>query len=111
MSAEKSFLVIVSEAAADLPSGHGSDAAMAYADLSLEALTQLGATAVVCHLFAGRIDAMMVLNRLAHIGYQGRCIVLCPSLPRRDLVQSELQAEAAGILIELIEVAQDQRLS
>ena len=106
MTFEKTFIFITETA-----DGNGLrndfDATLCFDDLSKDALARLGATAVVCPLFGGMLDATMVLRRLAAIGYSGRCLVLCPKLPRSDLVLKELQAEAAGLHIELIEVEQD----
>jgi hypothetical protein len=110
VTVEKTLVFITETANGDLLR-NDCDAALCFDDLSRDALARLGATAVVCLLFGGQLDAMMVLRRLAAIGYSGRCLVLCPKLPRRDLVLKELQAEAPGILIDLIEIEQDPGLS
>lgn len=110
MTVEKT-LVFITEAANGDRLRTDCDASICFDDLSRDALAHLGATAVVCPLFGGQLDAMMVLRRLAAIGYSGPCLVLSPTLPRRDLVLKELQAEAPGILIELIEIKQDPGLS
>jgi hypothetical protein len=104
-------LVFITEAANGGPPAAGCELTLRYDDLSAESLRRLGATTVVCHLFGTRLDAMTVLRQLATIGYTGRCLVLSPKLPRRDLVLKELQAEVSGIQIELIEVDLDPRFA
>jgi hypothetical protein len=110
VTTEKTLVFITEAANGDQPR-NDSYLALRFDDLTSQALLRLGATAVVCQLFGGHLDAMMVLRRLAAIGYTGSCLVLSPKLPRRELVLKELQAEAAGVLIELIEVDQDPNLS
>ncbi len=84
-----------------------SNSSLCYDDLSAEALRKFGAITVVCHLISGPLDASMVLRRLVEIGYRGQCIVLSPRLPRREIVLRELQSEAAGISVDLIEIDQN----
>jgi hypothetical protein len=84
-----------------------SNYTLSYDDLTAVAITRFGPVTVVCHLISGSLDASMVLRRLVEIGYRGQCIVLAPRLPRREIVQRELQADATGISVELIEIDQN----
>jgi hypothetical protein len=104
-------LVFITDIADGIPPAADCDATLGYDELTLEALQRLGATAVACQLLGLRLDAMMVLRRLAAIGYHGSCIIVSPKLPRRALVLKELQAEVSGIQIDLIETEPDPRLS
>ena len=110
MTREETLVFITETANGGLPAA-GCEVALCYTDLTAESLRSLGATTVVCHLFGTRLDAMTVLRQLATIGYTGRCLVLSPKLPRRDLVLKELQAEVSGIQVELIEVDLDPRFA
>lgn len=57
---------------------------------------------VVCALFAGDYDAMMVAERLAELGWRGLLVVLAQGLPNRRMVQQELQAIAPWIRVEVV---------
>lgn len=82
----------------------GPEGAPRAAFLRLDAtlLARVNPQRVICALFAGDSDAMMVAERLAELGWRGVLTVLAPGLPNRRMVQQELQAIAPWITVEVV---------
>jgi len=65
---------------------------------------------VICALMAqsaddSGADVVALIEKLQSLGYGGRIAVLCPYLPRPDLVQAELRALGPGARLTLIAAA------
>lgn len=73
-----------------------------FARLDGALLARLAPARVICDLFAGDGDAMMVAEVLAALGWRGRLTVLAPGLPNRRMVQQELQSIAPWIRVEVV---------
>ncbi|MDE3027391.1 MAG: hypothetical protein KGH84_03210 [Paracoccaceae bacterium] len=58
---------------------------------------------VVSGLFSPEFDAILLIELLAELGYQGQVQVICPPLPDSRMIRSELHAISAGIDVHLIE--------
>ena len=75
--------------------------------LNAKVLVQANPEVVICALFAPEssasgADVVALIDRLQALGYHGRIAVLCPDLPRPDLVQAELRALGPGDRLTLI---------
>lgn len=64
-------------------------------------LATLGADRVICQLVSAEFDALAVAARLAQIGFGGRLVVLCPTLPNPRMVEREIRHTGGGIKVEL----------
>ena len=64
-------------------------------------LATLGADRVFCPLVSAEFDVLAVAARLAQIGYGGRLVVLCPTLPNPRMVEREIRHNGGGIKVEL----------
>jgi hypothetical protein len=65
-------------------------------------LATLGATRVICPLFAAEFDALAVAARLAKIGFTGKLVVLAPTLPNPRMVEREIRHHGAGIQVQIV---------
>ncbi len=71
--------------------------------LNAALLAQVQPNLVVCGLFSPTFDAILLIERLAELGYQGQVQVICPPLPDARMIRSELHAIATEIDVQLIE--------
>lgn len=79
------------------------DTRLTFEALTREMLSEMAPATVMFPLFGNSDDATAVLARLTELGYQGRCIVVSPKLPRKDLVLKELKTYGPGLEIDLLE--------
>ena len=71
--------------------------------LNAAVLAQVQPNLVVCGLFSPTFDAILLIERLAALRYQGQVQVICPPLPDARMIRSELHAISAGIDVQLVE--------
>ena len=69
-------------------------------DLDAAMLARVAPDLVIVPLFAGDLDATMIIERLVALGYCGRVAVLAPTLPNPRLVEQELRG--LGLRVALI---------
>ena len=84
-----------------LPDGVEGAALQTPETLDAALLARLGVDRVFCPLFAAEFDALAVAARLATMGFDGRLVVLCPTLPNPRMVAREIRHHAAGMMVEL----------
>ncbi|EEW26427.1 hypothetical protein [Rhodobacter ferrooxidans] len=72
--------------------------------LDHEILTQVNPDCIVLPLLHPGIDIEQALLVLAALGFGGCICALCPALPNRRMVESELRAFAPGLDVRLIEL-------
>jgi hypothetical protein len=73
--------------------------------LTAEVLRRVSPDLVLCALFAADLaagDAFALVERLQSLRYRGRILVICPTLPRPDMIEAELRALGPGPLLTLI---------
>lgn len=95
--------LFIIEQTIECPLVTASDTRLTLEALTREALLALVSATVMFPLFGKADDATAVLARLTELGYQGRCIVVSPKLPRKDLVLKELKTYGPGLEIDLLE--------
>ena len=98
-------LLFISKATPDLTADLRSAQHIAFKDLTAQTLQRLDPKIVVCALFNQDYDAIMVLERLKELGFQGQCLVMSAKLPQLDLVLAELIHTAGDISVSLHDTA------
>lgn len=98
-------LLFISKPTPDLTADIQGARHITFADLTQHSLQHLAPKIVVCHLFNKDYDAIMVLERLKELQFQGQCLVMSGKLPRLDLVLAELTEAAGDIAVSLYDTA------
>lgn len=78
---------------------------IAFAALTSAMIENRAPAAIALAVFGADPDAFRVLSRLARLGYAGRVLALAPPLPRRNLVERELRAQAPRLRLRVVCVA------
>ena len=73
-----------------------------FAQLCPEELARIAPDLVVFPLFNATLDAIVVLTRLNELGYNGRCLVLTPRLPKPHLIDAELRSYKGAMEVQLL---------
>ncbi len=77
-----------------------------FARLTPALLDRLRPAALGFALFAEGHEAFQVLGRLERLGYRGRVLALAPPLPARRMVERELRAQAPGLRVRVVCLAE-----
>ena len=99
----ETLLVIDSERPADIGEKPGDTVHYCPLDrLDADLLARVRPDCVLCRLFGPDIDATLVALALVELGYRGRLCVVAPPLPDAGIVRREIQAQAPGMMVEVI---------
>jgi hypothetical protein len=81
----------------------GSTVVVPFVALDAALLAQLSPDCVVFPLMTTGVDAPLVIETLAGLGYAGRACVVAPQLPNRRMVEVELRSIAPTLHLTLVE--------
>jgi hypothetical protein len=98
-------LLFISETTTDLTADLASAHQISFKDLTAAKLHAIAPDTVICPLVSAEFDAILLLERLNELGFQGQCVVISAKLPQYALVLGELQRAAGQILVTLNDTA------